>query len=527
MLGRLIRRLNANEALMQWVVGGMIGAALYLYAGVVFRMLRLPEGSETGMDERIVLSFVLAFVPIAMCMPLWLGKYGSGRRGVGAGRLKANRVLITWVVGSLFWAAFCLLTTAALLGWHPQAAPPPWVADMLGGMVAIIFAPIGLCLAAWRSQVAYRQQEIARKTMETAHRHQVVQARASLDQRFEKGVELLCQDRDLARMGGLTILENLSRANPEEYTVQAMDMVAKFVRHSLSMKAHMSIQGDADGKLKGVSVLIDVQAAMEVISGRKEKEIQQYARKSGNAGLNLRMCFFGNWMCRAQSFRYVDFGESHIEQSRFRKCDFSHASLVDMTMDCPDFIDSSFENANLARAYLGGSSMEKCNLKSAILKETVFSSFRMGNCDLRGAKGHGAKFDKADVRNCDLSEAEFMAASFKQAEFMKARFRGADLSGADLSGALLEDADLSHANLSKTNLRGASLIGANLMGARLDGAMLDGANFTDASNLTDRQLESAEIPRGKAGGPILLGQSTRRLTPREDSLPPGGGDEEF
>jgi BTB/POZ domain-containing protein KCTD9 len=87
--------------------------------------------------------------------------------------------------------------------------------------------------------------------------------------------------------------------------------------------------------------------------------------------------------------------------------------------------------------------------------------------------------------------------------FTRLNVWGANLSGADLSYAGLNDANLSYANLSGVNLNeanfgeedgryfiaAAKLSFANLNGANLREANFHGANLTDASNLTQPQLD--------------------------------------
>ena len=134
--------------------------------------------------------------------------------------------------------------------------------------------------------------------------------------------------------------------------------------------------------------------------------------------------------------------------------------------------------------------------------------------DFRGRKLRGASFQNADLRGCDFSgadlrfadfegsllsdarcdQANMAAATLKDTEAIRASFAGADLRGADLRKADLAESDLSGADLRAAKLRRASFAGAILGGARLAGA-----DLTEARNLTDAQLASAETEAGRVG----------------------------
>ena len=111
-----------------------------------------------------------------------------------------------------------------------------------------------------------------------------------------------------------------------------------------------------------------------------------------------------------------------------------------------------------------------------------------------------------DLRGVDLAEARFdgarmMYVRFNNSTLLGAQFVGADLEKADLSGASLWFADLSRADLAGTILEGARLQASKLSAVR---------------NLTQEQLQKAELdedtvlPDGIDRGTLTIKPPRRR-----------------
>ena len=90
----------------------------------------------------------------------------------------------------------------------------------------------------------------------------------------------------------------------------------------------------------------------------------------------------------------------------------------------------------------------------------------------------GKEGTRANLRNATLQEADL---------------HGANLQSADMEGAHLSVADLMRTNLRCANLRGADFWMADMKDTNLQGADLQGANLSDVTNLTQKQIDSANI----------------------------------
>ena len=84
-------------------------------------------------------------------------------------------------------------------------------------------------------------------------------------------------------------------------------------------------------------------------------------------------------------------------------------------------------------------------------------------------------------------------ANLKNALLQEADLHGANLQDADLEGAKMSVADLMRTNLRRANMKNVDLWMADMKDANLQGADLHGACLLDVTNLTQRQVDSANV----------------------------------
>ena len=169
----------------------------------------------------------------------------------------------------------------------------------------------------------------------------------------------------------------------------------------------------------------------------------------------------------------------------FRQIDYSGASLLLAPRQMYQrlfHVDEPISRLLLSRIDLQNSWLEGLYLYKA---------------DLSRADLSRADLSRADLSRADLSRADLSRADLSRADLSGADLSGADLSGADLYGANLYGANLYGANLSRANLREANLSGANLSGAKcnrlhIDSARLHFADLTEAIDLSQDQINSAD-----------------------------------
>ena len=90
--------------------------------------------------------------------------------------------------------------------------------------ISLVFASlIGLPLLGWRGITAYRQANISQGQADTAQQ-------SLLNERYQKGAEMLGNSALAVRMGGIYALQRLTEDHPKQFYIQMMELLCAFVR---------------------------------------------------------------------------------------------------------------------------------------------------------------------------------------------------------------------------------------------------------------------------------------------------------
>ena len=208
-------------------------------------------------------------------------------------------------------------------------------------------ALIALPLAIWRSTVAGRQAD-------TAQQQSGIAQRGLLNERYQKGAEMLGSRVLSVRLGGIYALQSLASENPKQYHIQIMRLFCAFVRNldgvhdgSLTPAIEIGSGGEEEGNDQPPSMREDVQAVMEAIGDRDEFE-GGYLEKEGGVELY--------------------FGEANLSFLRLDNADLSNASFSKANLS-----GTSFSKANLSGAKLWKTSLSGATFTEAYLAATDFS----------------------------------------------------------------------------------------------------------------------------------------------------------
>ena len=278
----------------------------------------------------------------------------------------------------------------------------------------IIAAVIALWFAKKRIVVADRQAETAQHGL--------------LNERYQKGAEMLGSVVLSVRLGGIYALARLAEDHPDQYHVPIFQLFCTFVRRPPKEGKKAATEQVTQEKRDNQHELrSDVQAAMTAISGRSEvglgyeKVTKGFLLETVHSAEGVAVRRTGHfWLdLRGANLRYVDLLEAKLSRANFSDADLSNSTLLEANLS-----HAIFSHANLSHANLW-----KTNLSKA-----------------------------------DISQ------------------------NANLSGAELASANLSDAQLFLVNLSGARLHGANLSGASLQRANLTGADLSGVTGLTQHQL---------------------------------------
>ena len=249
-----------------------------------------------------------------------------------------------------------------------------------GGAIALVFA-------LWRGIVAGHQADAARRQAEVAQQ-------GLLNERYQKGAEMLDSEVLAVRIGGIYALQRLVVDNPKQYHVQTMSLLCAFVRHPTK-------DGTTDSQ--AVKLREDVQAIMDIIRIRSEECVE--LEKRNNFTLNLRDA----------DLKFVSFPMGNLSSANLQNADLSYAKL---------------RCANLSHA----------NLYKVKLCEALLSEVCLCGAELSEANLSLAQLDDAKLCNARLPRAILCSASLKRTDLSGAFIRDAKLANADLTSAKLPNA---------------------------------------------------------------------------------------
>ena len=341
-----------------------------------------------------------------------------------------------------FWWVV-LMVTVAVVGvflsqfyWADLHSDDDSVSTTFRNLGLVIGGIIAILLAIWRSTVAERQSATAQQGL--------------LNERYQKGAEMLGSDVLSVRLGGIYALERLAAEHPKQYHILVMKLFCAFVPHIVN-----GSNQPLDSATTPADPSPDVQAVMDAIGARGESETNIERLASYRPDLRRVV------LCRA-SLGKANLSNALLSWTCLRQAALGEANLADAILN----------QADLTGATLGGTNLIGASLHRAILQSAVF-------WDLPGPLRFITYYDA--LREGNVLTADLSAARLDHSDLSYASLQGSNMSSADLTNAILSGADLSGANLS----------GAILVGADLSGVTLSENGKIPVTGLTQGQLDEA------------------------------------
>ena len=357
------------------------------------------------------------------------------------------------------------------------------VALVIGGVAAIL-------LAVWRSRVSECQAAIAQRQSETAQRQAEIAQHSVLNERSQRGTEMLGSEILSVRLGGIYALQQLAEDYPEQYHIRVMRLFCAFVR--LPTRDQSLESGQAvikPGTLLGIRQ--DVEAVMQMIGSRAKSRIA--LERKADFRLDLR----GADLPTAQ-FLGADLSNAMFHNSNLSGANFANTDLTDSFLSYSDLSQAQFHNVTFTRTHLWSANLSGAILQDANLSRTGFHYANLSGANLLRANLSGAIFQDAKA-----SDALLERANLSRAGFLRADLSGARLVMADLAEAHFLDADLTSANIAEANLSGVKFSGGGqqtaqgLTQAQLDDARADPNNAPELTGVLDAGSGGSLVWRGK------------------------------
>lgn len=127
-----------------------------------------------------------------------------------------------------WWIALIVATVAAGVGlswrfWEILHNDTDSLSTTISNLSFVLGGIVAIELALWRSLVGERQTAVAQRQAETAQR-------GLLNERLQKGAEMLGSEDLSVRLGGIYALKHLAAEHPGQYHVQVMELLCAFIR---------------------------------------------------------------------------------------------------------------------------------------------------------------------------------------------------------------------------------------------------------------------------------------------------------
>ena len=365
---------------------------------------------------------------------------------------------------------FCAATAAALLlvvfwGWLSGGESGSTTIRNIGLVLAGIIA---LPLAIWRGLVA--EQSL-------------------LNERYQKGAEMLGSEVLSVRLGGIYALRRLAEEHPEQYHIQIMRLFCSFVRLPTRDQSLTSGQAGIEAGAP-TPVRQDVEAVIEAIASRSKQRVDRERqvdfrldlRGANLRGLQVLKADMSRAYFQTSNLAGAYFVDTDLSDAFFTEADLSGAVFMNV-----NFVTTRFWNAKLSGATLQGDDMHKASLQLADLS----------NANLLRADLSDAFLGHAVLTNAYLEGANLNRASFLGADLSGACLVMADLSQADFLDADLSDADLSDADLTGVEFSSGPQTARGMRQAQLDEAKADPGNLPSLAGVCDAESGEPLIWRGK------------------------------
>ena len=317
--------------------------------------------------------------------------------------------------GSFWFATFAVLllvggvwTSTRFWVWlHPEATTEVSNSETLRNVGLLIGGLLAFVFAGWRAWVAERQANSTQRQADAAQRQAetafvqaetaFVQAETTqqilLNDRYQRGAEMLGSTVLVVRLGGIYALNRLAEEHPQQYHIQVMELLCAFARNPVGRKEELVV--DYGGTDPASRLREDIQAVMTAIGSRGEKKLE--LEEENGYIPNLTDAYLPHLQLEKGNLSSVRLGRANLRGAYLLGADLSGAHL--------DVAD------------LSGSILAFANLTGGSLIMANFASSKMGLANLTRATLDGANLSEADLNSANLTGASFMGTNLSGADF--------------------------------------------------------------------------------------------------------------
>ena len=265
------------------------------------------------------------------------------------------------------------------------------------GLVAA--GAIAFGFAYWRAKVADRQATAAQHQADTARLQSEIAQGGLLNERYQKGAEMLGSNVPAVRLGGIYTLQRLAEEHPEEYHVQIMRLFCAFVRNPTETEFAAERQQPDEAPHWAPSLREDVQAVLMAIGNRSGEHLNLESQA------RLQLDFRGADLRRAELMEmnlttptWQRWPPVPLSELLKRNTDLTDARLCRARLSF-----AKLKNANLADSCLCGAVLARSDLSEATLVRTNLQGALSEGPILSGAKfSYDGAFPAKGIKQSDL-----------------------------------------------------------------------------------------------------------------------------
>ncbi len=292
--------------------------------------------------------------------PVRMGSFRRYSRPLKSGKF--------WIALSV--AVFVVAAVVVAVQWD-------WLSDdestsaTIRNIGLVVAGMVALPLAVWRALVADRQASAAQQQADSARG-------SMLNDRYQKGAEMLGSEALSVRTGGIYALRSLSEEHADSYHLQVMQVFCSFVRYPTKDDG-TEFRADSDEEEDERMLRADVQDIMRAIGSRdpasicleREEDFKLYLRGADLSYMQVRSARLSSaWLTKADlsgsELRHAD-----LSGARMRQADLSGAKLHNADLSEAQFWSANLSNAMLRDANLSGADFCGVDAKSAAYRESA------------------------------------------------------------------------------------------------------------------------------------------------------------
>ena len=241
-----------------------------------------------------------------------------------SGNLAARWSTVVWISGIGLVLAISL--SLSWCYWEELRGDRESLSTTVRNVGVVIGGVIAILLAVWRSTVGEKQTETTQRGL--------------LNERYQKGAEMLGNKVLAVRLGGIYALARLAREDPEDYHVQIMSLLCAFVRHPPKEKKenqdtaahHLNDVGSGGLRRfhpKPNEVSADVLVVMKVVRERSAAQIETEKDEK------YRLALSGTNLFKVALFK-ADLSDAYLIETNLNWAILSHADLTGANLSNAD-----------------------------------------------------------------------------------------------------------------------------------------------------------------------------------------------